>query len=420
MIAGARTAFASISSPRVPRVASTVRSAGIEPSHTTATGVSASRPPLTSTSAIAAAFSTAIISSSVPVSRATASQSTSESAWSGGRWPESTVKSWATPRWVTGMPARAGTATGLVSPGITVTGTPAARQASTSSKPRPKTKLSPPLNRTTRLPASARDDDQVVDGLLGGEPPARDLRDVDQLGRAGQLAQQLARCEPVGDHDVGLHQRLAAGDRHQLGVAGPAADEHHAGRPVAVVRRGDGALAQSLEDLVAHGRRAARVAIAQLVAEHGHGDARGASHGGRPRRGGGRVVRAYAEDPARLGGRADRLVGGVVVGRGDDVPGVVEVARPRTGAAPSAISPASARASIAGVASGRDDRDHRAGRQQRRHPALGDVTGADHHHPPAGEPQTRGVRRVGVHPPMLPDPPEAPCGGTNGRTSLSR
>ena len=77
------------------------------------------------------------------------------------------MKSWATPRWVTGIPARAGTAIGLVSPGMTVTGTPASRHASTSSNPRPKTKLSPPLNRTTRLPASARDTISVVDGLLG-------------------------------------------------------------------------------------------------------------------------------------------------------------------------------------------------------------------------------------------------------------
>ena len=105
---------------------------------------------------MAPAFSTAIISTSVPVSRASASQSTSEPSWPGGRCPETTVNSWATPRWVTGMPATAGTAIGLVSPGITVTGTPAARHASTSSYPRPNTKLSPPLNRTTRLPASAR------------------------------------------------------------------------------------------------------------------------------------------------------------------------------------------------------------------------------------------------------------------------
>ena len=103
------------------------------PSQTTATGVSGLRPPATSASAIAGAFSTAIISSRVPCSRATVSQSVSESGWPGGRCPEITVKSWATPRWVTGMPARAGTAIGLVRPGTTVTGTPAARQASTSS-----------------------------------------------------------------------------------------------------------------------------------------------------------------------------------------------------------------------------------------------------------------------------------------------
>ena len=69
----------------------------------------------------------------MPPIPATASQSTSESGWPGGRWPEITVNSWATPRWVTGMPATPGTAIGLVSPGITVTGTPASRQARTSS-----------------------------------------------------------------------------------------------------------------------------------------------------------------------------------------------------------------------------------------------------------------------------------------------
>ena len=91
------------------------------------------RPPVSRTSAIAGAFSTAIISTSVPVSPATASQSVRESGCPGGRCPETTVKSWATPRWVTGMLARPGTETGLVRPGITVTGTPASRQASTSS-----------------------------------------------------------------------------------------------------------------------------------------------------------------------------------------------------------------------------------------------------------------------------------------------
>ena len=50
-----------------------------------------------------------------------------------------------------------GTAIALVTPGTTVTGTPAAAQASTSSPPRPKTYGSPPLSRTTKLrPAPGR------------------------------------------------------------------------------------------------------------------------------------------------------------------------------------------------------------------------------------------------------------------------
>ena len=60
------------------------------------------------------------------------------------------------PRWVTGIPAKAGTATALVTPGTTWTGTPARAQARASSPPRPKTNGSPPLSRTTRCPARAR------------------------------------------------------------------------------------------------------------------------------------------------------------------------------------------------------------------------------------------------------------------------
>ena len=59
------------------------------------------------------------------------------------------------PRWVTGMPAQAGAATALLTPGTTSNGTPAATSASASSPPRPKTKGSPPLRRTTARPSSA-------------------------------------------------------------------------------------------------------------------------------------------------------------------------------------------------------------------------------------------------------------------------
>ena len=69
----------------------------------------------------------------MPRMRARASQSTSEVSWSGGTWPETTVNSCATPRWVTGIPATSGTEIALVRPGTTVQGTPASAQAMTSS-----------------------------------------------------------------------------------------------------------------------------------------------------------------------------------------------------------------------------------------------------------------------------------------------
>ena len=54
-------------------------------------------------------------------------------------WPVTTVNPRLAPRWVTGMPAAAGTLTALVTPGTTSTGTPRASQASRSSPPRPNT-----------------------------------------------------------------------------------------------------------------------------------------------------------------------------------------------------------------------------------------------------------------------------------------
>ena len=194
--------------------------------------------------------------------------------------------------------------------------------------------------------------DQVVDGLLGGGPPARDLGHVDELGRRRQLAEQVARGEPVGDHHVGLHQRLAAGHRHQLRVAGTAADEHHAGRAVAVVRRGDGALTQPLEDLVADGRGAPRVAVAQPMLRTRRSRPRMRPTAGVQAEAADGVVGPHAEDPPCLGRRAHRLVGRRGRRSRRRRTRSRRGRRPRSRAAPSAISPASASASMAGVASG--------------------------------------------------------------------
>ena len=60
------------------------------------------------------------------------------------------------PRCVSGMPQSAGTAAALVTPGMSSQAAPAALSASSSSPPRPKTRGSPPLRRTTRFPSAAR------------------------------------------------------------------------------------------------------------------------------------------------------------------------------------------------------------------------------------------------------------------------
>ena len=111
----------------------------IVPSCTTATGVSGGRPPSISAAAKAAIRSTAMSSTTVPRSRPSAGQSTRLRGSPGGTCPDTTTISCATPRCETGTSATAGAANALVTPGTTVTGTPASVQASTSSNPRPNT-----------------------------------------------------------------------------------------------------------------------------------------------------------------------------------------------------------------------------------------------------------------------------------------
>ena len=89
----------------------------------------------------------------MPGKRASASQSSADSGLSGSSWPVTKATAEAASRCVTGMPAYAGAATPAVTPGTTSNGTPAAASASASSPPRPNTNGSPPLRRTTLLPA---------------------------------------------------------------------------------------------------------------------------------------------------------------------------------------------------------------------------------------------------------------------------
>ncbi len=112
-------------------------------------------PCATRVSAIRPILSTPIRITSVPVSLARDGQSTRERSSSGATCPLTTVNSWATPRWVTGMPAAPGTEIELEMPGTTVQAMPASASACASSMPRPKTNGSPPFSRTTALPCLA-------------------------------------------------------------------------------------------------------------------------------------------------------------------------------------------------------------------------------------------------------------------------
>ena len=111
------------------------------------------------------------------------------------------------PRCVTGIPAYAGTATALVTPGTTTNGMPASRQAMASSPPRPNTNGSPPLSRTTIKPLLRPVDDQRVDLGLIQPVLLRLLARVDQFGVGAGFAQQFRRREPVVDHHVGAAQQ---------------------------------------------------------------------------------------------------------------------------------------------------------------------------------------------------------------------
>ena len=194
------------------------------------------------------------------------------------------------------MPATAGTASGLLIPGITVTGDTGLLAGDDLLVPATEHEVVATLEPGDPLAGQGRLDDDLVDLFLVCRAPARQLGDVDDLGVGGQLGQQLAGSETVGDDDVGLHQRLASGDRDQLRVARAAADEDDARGRVAVTPRCERALAETGDDLVAQAGVPPRVPVRGRAAHHGHGvapvppDSRGEGGGGV------RVVGPDAED----------------------------------------------------------------------------------------------------------------------------
>ncbi|CAD5989107.1 protein of unknown function [Streptomyces sp. KY70] len=236
-------------------------------------------------------------------------------------------------------------------------------------------------------------DQRLVDRLLGHEPAVRDLRRVDHLDVRRQFVEQVAGAEAVGDDHVGLGEEAAAAHRDQVRVAGAAADQGDAGGVVAVVRGGDGAVAQALDDGVAEGGGVAGVAALGGGVEDGDGDVVDAAGGRGPGGRGLGVVGPYAPGAGALGLGGGGVVGGGVGGGDEDVPGVGEVAVLVAAALPADLP--GVRHGLDGSRRGRGDQgDDGTGGDELREPALRDLAAADDYGAAAVEAQADGVRGV--------------------------
>ena len=110
-------------------------------------------------------------------------------------------------------------------PGTTSTAMPAARQAAISSPARPKIIGSPPLSRTTRLPALGERHHQRVDLVLLAGGRKAGLADQHLLGLAAGEIEDAGRDQIVDQDHVGRLQRAHRAQRQQFGIAGAGADQ---------------------------------------------------------------------------------------------------------------------------------------------------------------------------------------------------
>ena len=96
--------------------------------------------------------------------------------------------------------------------------------ASASSPPRPRTKGSPHLRRTTRLPRAGGADQQPVDGLLLDRRATSALADGKAV-RAPRELQRLGRHQRVVEDQVRLSQPAGGLEGEQVGIPGTRADQ---------------------------------------------------------------------------------------------------------------------------------------------------------------------------------------------------
>src|SRR5262249_655518 len=156
-------------------------------------------------------------STSVSVPAARAAQSARLAGSPGGRCPDTTENDWPTSRWVSGMPASAGPAVELYSPGIPGPGPPAAPPAAPPPPPPPRPAPPPRLE---GVPDRRRADPGRA-GLLA----PRCLPRVDEQAPRPQPGGQRGVAQPVRDHHVGGVQRPPPPHRDQVSAARPGPDQ---------------------------------------------------------------------------------------------------------------------------------------------------------------------------------------------------
>ncbi len=123
------------------------------------------------------------------------------------------------------MPAYAAAPSAAVIPGTTSKGMPLADSESISSPPRPKTNGSPPLRRSTRLPACASSTNSALIASCRIVCRARCFAHVDLLRARRQQREDLGRDQVVVERHVGALDELHRADGEEVRFARSGADE---------------------------------------------------------------------------------------------------------------------------------------------------------------------------------------------------
>ena len=125
---------------------------------------------------------------------ASAAQSVCSEGLPGSSCPVTTVNEVASPRWVTGIPAAAGAAIALVTPGTTSKGTPRGRQGLGLLAPAAEDERVAALQAHDPPAAAAVLDERRVDLVLGHRGAAGGLARVQQLGAGPAEGAAAPRC----------------------------------------------------------------------------------------------------------------------------------------------------------------------------------------------------------------------------------